>query len=331
MLVDGRRATGGAVMSPSERRERGTHPGASAARTSIDDPGPPLGGNVTACATGLGRIHLLAVGTDGRMHVRSPTGTGGWADWVELDGGGRFERGATPGVVSRAPGRLEVFCRGRDGRVWLDVLPGAPSEGWSGWFPIEHAGPVAGDVSACTGSPDHLQLFAVGTDEAVHTQHWFDDRGWSGWSRLDDRAFLDTARPAAVCRHPGRFEVFCRGTDRRLWSAAAPDRFRPEGWSAWRRLADPGPSGGNVAVCPVGADQLQLFVVGTDGRLYAQRWLDADGWSGWHDLGGGARFDVGATPSAVCAVPGRVDVFCRDRDGHVGHLVAETAAPAQAA
>jgi len=319
-------------MSPSQLQERRPAPGVeSPGWSSIDHPGPPLGGNVTACATGVDRIHLLAVGADNRMHVQSSTEVGGWTDWVELDGDGRFELGATPGVVSRMPGRLEVFCRGLDGKVWLNVLPGPVSEDWTGWFPIEHAGPVAGNVAACTASADHIQLFAVGTDEAVITQHWLDDRGWSDWSRIDARAFLDIATPVAVSRQLGRFEVFCRGTDRHVWSTAAPDRFGRDGWSSWRRLAGLDPLGGNVAACAVGADHLQLYVVGADQRMYAQRWLDAEGWSGWYDLDGGARFDVDATPSALATSVDRVEVFCRDRDGHVRHHVASPAtAPASA-
>jgi hypothetical protein len=315
-------------MSPSQLQELRLAPVEAASApgwASIDHPGPPLGGNVTACASGEEQIHLLAVGADNRMHVQSSTGVGGWTAWVELDGDGRFELGATPGVVSRAPGRLEVFCRALDGKVWLNVLPGPVSEGWTGWFPIEHAGPVAGNVTACTGSPDHIQLVAVGTDEAVITQHWFDDRGWSGWSRVDARAFLDTATPVAVSRQPGRFEVFCRGTDRHVWSTAAPDRFGPGGWSSWRRLPDPVMLGGNVAACAVGADHLQLHLVGADQRMYTRQWLDTEGWSGWHELDGGARFDVDATPSAVATSAGRVDLFCRDRDGHVRHHVAASA------
>ncbi|MET0460751.1 MAG: hypothetical protein ABW195_15980 [Ilumatobacteraceae bacterium] len=292
---------------------------------AIDHPGP-IGGNVTACTTGPDRIHLLAVGTDNRMHVQSRVDDGNWSGWAELDGDGRFELGATPGVVSRAPGRLEVFCRGLDGHVWLNVLSGDPTDRWTGWFPIEHAGPIVGNVTVCTSGTDHLQLFAIGTDEAVRTQCWLDDQGWSGWCRLDSRAFRDIATPAIVSRQPGRFEVFCRGTDGHVWSTASPDRYRPDGWTPWRRLADPAPTGGNVAVCSAGPDDLHLFTVGADRRMYGQHWRDDDGWSGWRELDGDGRFDADAdaTPSAVCTGPGQVEVFCADRDGNVRHHVTTT-------
>jgi hypothetical protein len=255
------------------------------------------------------------------MHVQSRVAGGEWSGWAELDGDGRFELAATPAVVSRAPGRLEVFCRGLDGNVWLDVLSGAAGDRWTGWFPIEHPGPIVGNVTVCAPWTGHLQLFAVGIDEAVRTQCWLDDQGWSGWCRLDARAFRDVATPAVVCRQPGRFEVFCRGTDGHVWSTASPDRFRPDGWSPWLRLADPAPAGGNVAACTVGPDHLELFTVGTDHRMYGQRWLDEGGWSGWWELDGDGRFDAAATPSAVSTGTGQVEVFCPDRDGNVRHHV----------
>jgi hypothetical protein len=303
-------------VSPTQLQQpRSSRPGGWSGWSSLEH---PVGGNVTACVTGDGRVHLLAVGTDNRMHVQAIDGDGS-SGWVELDGAGRFELGATPAVVSRAPGRLEVFCRGLDGNVWCNVMAGPAEDRWTGWFPIEHAGPVAGNVAVCSGGTDHLQLFAVGTDEALHTQRWLDDEGWSGWSRLPARPFRDTATPTVVARAPGCFDVFCRGTDRHVWATASPDRFRVDGWSPWRRLAEPGPVGGNIAACTAGPDHLQLFAVGADHHVHTQRWLD--GWSGWHRLAGAGPFDVAATPSAVCVAAGRVEVFCRDRDGAVRHHV----------
>lgn len=91
-----------------------------------------------------------------------------------------------------------------------------PRTDWSGWFQIQFPGKFSGDLAVCSSSPDHLQLFGVGTDGQMYNQYWLDAEGWSNWHALGG-LFDPGTNPAAICRKPGTFEVFCRGKDNTVY------------------------------------------------------------------------------------------------------------------
>ncbi|MBE8965196.1 hypothetical protein IQ277_02755 [Nostocales cyanobacterium LEGE 12452] len=68
------------------------------------------------------------------------------------------------------------------------------------------------------------------------------------------------------------------------------------------------------------SEQLDLFVVGNDGRVYTSWWQEGVGdWSGvnnnWRPIGG--FFPVDARVSAVARRPGILDLFVVGNDGRV--------------
>ena len=70
--------------------------------------------------------------------------------------------------------------------------------------------------------------------------------------------------------------------------------------------------GGAPAVCAPDANNLALFVQGTDGALWYNHWDGTNGWSPtWTSLGGVLTSDPAATSSAS----GHIDVFVRGSDG----------------
>ena len=296
-------------------------------------PGPPLGGNVTACASGDEQIHLLAVGADNRMHGRSTSTSSRWDRWV--DGLGRARRGwpvrarrhAGRGVPGAgAPGGLLP----RPGRQGPAERPGGCGVGGVDRL-VPHRARRTGrrerDRRQRT-CPDHLQLLAVGTDEAVITAALARRRaaGRAGPGSIA-RAFLDTATPAVVSRHPGALRgvlprhrpprVVDGGTrpvrPRRVVGVAAPRRPRP-GRREHRRLCGRArPRAARTSSAPISA------CTASSGSTTA-------GWSGWYELDGGARFTVDATPTRSPRCPVGSMCSAADRDGHVRHHVASTLA-----
>ncbi|MGM2743187.1 hypothetical protein ACS2QV_30435, partial [Bacillus cereus group sp. Bce013] len=66
-------------------------------------------------------------------------------------------------------------------------------------------------------------------------------------------------------------------------------------------------------------NNLDLFVVGNDGRVYTSWWQAGSDWSGinnnWRSIGG--FFPVGAPVSAVARTPNILDLFVVGNDGRV--------------
>jgi hypothetical protein len=62
-------------------------------------------------------------------------------------------------------------------------------------------------------------------------------------------------------------------------------------------------------------DQLDLFTVHDDGRVWTMWWNSADGWSDWRSLGG--FFPPGAAVSAMARSGNNLDLFVVGNEGSV--------------
>ncbi|MCZ2404222.1 hypothetical protein IV498_13795 [Paenarthrobacter sp. Z7-10] len=72
---------------------------------------------------------------------------------------------------------------------------------------------------------------------------------------------------------------------------------------------------GNVTAISRNPDQLDLFAVHDDGRVWTMWWNPATGWSDWRSLGG--FFPVGARITATSRSSGNLDLFITGNDGRV--------------
>ena len=87
--------------------------------------------------------------------------------------GGQFARGGNVAAISRKPGLIELFGRGMDNHMWQNYRdPGTGN--WSGWFALEDGGDLTGDPAVASMSSDHVQLFALGTDDQLWSKWWVD-------------------------------------------------------------------------------------------------------------------------------------------------------------
>ena len=127
----------------------------------IQHPGS-LSGDVAICSSGPNHLQLFGVGTDKQRWTQYWLDEKGWSGWLPM--GGKFEAGVNPAAVCRKPGSMEVFCRGVDNTTWQNSWPDPITGDWTGWFQIQHPGLLSGDLAICSSGPEHLQLFAVGTD-----------------------------------------------------------------------------------------------------------------------------------------------------------------------
>jgi hypothetical protein len=96
-----------------------------------------LGGNVAQPVVGSnadGRLEVFGIGADGALwHIWQWRPGGDWSEWASF--GGSFDPAGDTGLIrpavgTNADGRLEVFLRGPDGRLW-HTWQLAPNDGWS--------------------------------------------------------------------------------------------------------------------------------------------------------------------------------------------------------
>ena len=117
-------------------------------------------------------------------------------------------------------------------------------------------------------------------------------RRWGGWRTLVAVALAVVGLPFTASNA----------------SASAPLSFA--GWQSLGGVAEGAPA---VAWEP---GRLDVFVRGSDNHLWYKS--DANGWSGWQDLGGPPGL-LASDPTAVSWSAGRIDVFVVGVDGHLWH------------
>ena len=121
-----------------------------------------------------------------------------------------------------------------------------------------------------------------------------------------------------MARSADHLDVFLTDVNGAVLSAAWQPDFA-DWWHGWWWI-----NGGRAAAgAPVHAvsrstDKLDIFVIGTDSRVYSAAWQPefADGWHGWWQLHGGVAAP-GAHVTAVSRSTDKLDIFVVGTDGGV--------------
>jgi hypothetical protein len=158
--------------------------------------------------------------------------------------------------------------------------------------------PAAGTTPRATASSpvgptvrrqDNLDVFVSDMNGVIRTAAWepgFAD-GWHGWWAIGDVRAPAGAPVHVVSRSRDKLDVFVTDVNGVVRTAAWEPGFA-DGWHGWWELAG-GRAAPGAAVTAVSrsADKLDVFVVGTDGRVWTAAWEPgfADGWHGWWPIG----------------------------------------------
>ena len=286
---------------------------------NLDTPG---GTPVNAVVRSPDHLDLFATGTDGiiRTAAWAPDHTDGWHGWWPIRDG-RAAPGAPVTAVSRRTDHLDIFVTGTDGRVWTAAWNPSNTDGWHGWWPIGdlHV-PMRTPINAVVRSPDHLDLFATGTDGIIRTAAWAPDHtdGWHGWWPIRDGRAAPGAPVTAVSRRTDHLDIFVTGTDGRVWTAAW-NPSNTDGWHGWWPIGDLHvPMRTPINAVVRSPDHLDLFATGTDGIIRTAAWAPdhTDGWHGWWPIRDG-RAAPGAPVTAVSRRTDHLDIFVTGTDGRV--------------
>jgi hypothetical protein len=296
--------------------------------------------HIAAVSRAAGNLDLFVIGKDGRVWTNAWSeganpATGGWnADWNPLPGQVVFSDFGHITAVSRAAGNLDLFALGKDGRVWTDAWSEGANPVTGGWN--ADWGPLPGqvvfnfftDVAAVSRTTRNLNVFVFnGNDGCVWANAWTEGTNggdWGlGWGPLP-QPVVYTQQVTAVSRDAGNLDVFGIGSDGHVWTNVWTEGTRPAtgGWNPeWRPL--PGQATfldeQRIAAVSLAIDNLELFVIGYDGRIWTNVWAEGGGgWNAeWLPLPGQAVFSAKQRIAAVSRAASNLDLFVIGNDGRL--------------
>ena len=265
-----------------------------------------------AIARNPNHLDLFVTGTDGRIYSTWWDASGGWANWFNVSGGAAA-LGSPITVVARNPNHLDLFVTGTDGGIYSSLVGCERRLGH--WFNVSGGRAALGSkVTAIARNPNHLDLFVTGTDGRIYSCWWDQSGGWAAgstspaarrrWARRSPRSHA--IRTISICSLPAPTAASIP----RWWDQSG-------GWAAWFNV-----SGGAAALrSPITAvarnpNHLDLFVTGTDGRIYSSWWDQSGGWAAWFNVSGGAAA-LASEITAIARNPNHLDLFVTGTDGRI--------------
>jgi murein DD-endopeptidase MepM/ murein hydrolase activator NlpD len=230
-------------------------------------------------------------------YIRQGSPGGSWGSWTQI---GTKKFAADPVAGQNADGRIEVFVRGIDNKLWhaWETSSGL----WSSWDSLE--GSIQGDPAPILNGQGGLEVFVRGTDNQLkHIKQTSPGGGWGGWTT---RASLNlTSAPDPARNGDGRLEVFARGSDNALWRIwQMPSTF------AWRTswVSMGGSLGSKPEAIRNSGNILEVVARGfSGGLLHAKQTSVGGSWTALTNLGG----SITSAPAMVLNEDGRPEVFAR--------------------
>lgn len=272
-----------------------------------------------AAARGDPALTVVVRGTDNSIYLTRSSAGLGYGPWQNLGAppGGAI---GDPAVFSWAPGRLDIFVRGVDNRLWqlfrpiqTSFIPTEPFQ--SDWFkPVGDDGVLASGPAVSSRGPGRLDLFVRGTDGQVY-ERFYDGTWNNAW--LPQGAPPDgvsvVGEPASASGDTMRVDLFVRGTDNELWTKW----YDGTRWTAWARpVSFPAVLTSSPAAVSGGPQQVVVFARGADANMWS---TEGNGtgplsWRGWLPESVGGANPIKDRPAATGRGLSQIDVFVRGTD-----------------
>lgn len=250
------------------------------------DPGPtsPLNTGLTSSVSIVGSpamtrwdtsgVAIVARGSNKHYYVKyNSSGNETWPTGSWTDIGGDFT--SDPAVVSWGPNRLDWVGVGADGNIWhRDINNGQLEPGGGNLGKPGTSTPSAPAIASW--GPNRLDIFVRSGTELYQ-------KSWTGssWTNWTSRGGTFKGKPAAVSRADGSIDLFGIGSDDGVYHIG----YNNGSWAAgYEALGGVAANGTGPAVATKGGTHLNVYVTGSNGRLWHQSWNGT--WSGWYDIGG---------------------------------------------
>jgi hypothetical protein len=302
-------------------------------RVIEDGTQPPLGvakhgfGSGSVVARSPDRLDVFARMEDKGIYSAAwdrQVAGGKWRGWWRIvDGEGTSSM--RPHAVARDPGKLDVVIAGENKGIYTAAWDEQVAAGaWRGWWRVVNGqGTSASPVTILSRAPNRLDLFMRGENNGIYTAAWDANAvngGWGGWWRIVDGQGSASSDITALARDATKIDVFIRGTSGRIYSAAW-DAFVDQGvWRGWWPILDtPAAADTSVAAVARQSSQLDIFIIGQDRRVYTAAWnqnVANAAWQGWRPIPN-LIVKSGTSVTAVARGPNQLDIFAIGEDGRV--------------
>ena len=249
------------------------------------------GAHVTAVSRSTDKLDIFVVGTDGGVYTAAwePDFADGWHGWWRI-GSIVVPQGAMVGAVVRSADHLDIFVTDIHGAIQTAAWEPDFADGWHGWWTLNGGAAAPGSpVHAVSRSTDKLDIFVTGTNGGVYTAAWEPDfaDGWHGWWRIGSMQVPLGSHVNAVSRSTDKLDIFATDIHGAIQTAAWEAAFT-DGWHGWWTMnGGAAAPGAPVTAVSRSTDHLDIFVVGTNSRVYTAAWEPdfTDGWHGWWRMG----------------------------------------------
>jgi hypothetical protein len=156
------------------------------------------------------------------------------------------------------------------------------------WTEVPGGGITNGSGPAAVVLSNDLHLFVTGGGDLVYTNRFISaTRQWTGWSEVGGHGLAAGTGPAAVV-YQGLLYLFVLDAFNNIYV----NQLAGSIWSGWSQVPGNGVGTGGLAAAvfspTTGPMELDLFVIGTDARIYINT-LNRTTWSGWSEVPGGGR------------------------------------------
>ena len=243
-----------------------------------------------------------------------------WSNWTSLGspalGSPSSIFGNTIAVGQLPDFRMQIFIVEHDqinstlGNIYtMYKLTTDPDSPWSNWTSLgSPGGSYAGDVAIGYLPDDRMQIFICTSDGTVYTMYKLTtdpNSAWSGWTSLGGIGTgIDSVYFAGVSvgnLTDGRMQIFVMGDDGNVYTKWKLTTDASSGWSGWTNLGKPTTGIPSPYSCHIGVGnlpdrRLQIFLFGTDGKIYSMYKLTTDpdsAWSKWTSIGqAGPAYDI---------------------------------------
>ena len=160
-----------------------------------------------------------------------------WSPWSGI-GAPPVGADGDPTIASWGPGRLDVFVRGNDGKLWQTFSDDYGAH-WNPWLkPVGDDGELVRWPEVSSRGPGLYDVFVLGTDGQIWQRFWDKDRWNDGWLSMGRPSVGIYGEPATVSQTWNNVDIFVWGSDDRLYQRSWTGET---GWSEWfaPRSSDP--------------------------------------------------------------------------------------------
>ena len=252
------------------------------------------------------------------------TAAGGWnpGGWFKIHPETVFDHKTQQiAAFSRTPNNIDLFVIGFDNAVWSTFWTAAGGWNPGGWFKI-HPETVfdhtTQQIAAFSRTPNNIDLFVVGFDNAVWSTFWTAAGGWNpgGWFKIHPEIVFDhrTQQIAAFSRTPNNIDLFVVGFDNAVWSTfwTAAGGWNPGGWFKIHPETVFDHTTQKITAFSRTPNNIDLFVIGFDNAVWSTFWTAAGGWNpgGWFKIHPETVFDHTTQKiTAFSRAPNNIDLF----------------------